>query len=382
MKKQVYLLSVKALLLSLIVSACSPTNPRLQTPPEENNVVTVSDSIGVYEVNSKVDILFVIDNSVSMDRHQSNLSRNIESFVEEFEKNKILDYHIAVTTISDQVSAQKRLEDPKWAGFTPPLVGELVPLKIKNTEGKLEASQGSRYISRNTENKIEVLKNTLIVGTVKLEDGGPQYEEVFPPVKAAIGPGAPVNNEGFYRPEANLVVIVITDADDASDITAEGLYNDLLRLKDGERKKIQVYAAVIPSSAPATCKRDYSNQKPAKIETLTQMFQNQSKKIVNLCSQNFGQELANIGIDLSQNIQTQTIQLPFIPEFKSKNDIKVYYGKQELKNDPKTGWMLDKSTLILGRNLDVEFETDAKIFVKATPVRIENYNNGRAKPAF
>ena len=65
-----------------------------------------------------------------------------------------------------------------------------------------------------------------------------------------------------------------------------------------------------------------------------------------------------------------------------KNDIKVYYGKQELKNDPKTGWMLDKSTLILGRNLDVEFETDAKIFVKATPVRIENYNNGRAKPAF
>src|SRR5688500_10837964 len=49
------------------------------------------------ESASKVDVLWVIDNSGSMAEEQENLARNFQSFIELFTRGAV-DYRIAVTT--------------------------------------------------------------------------------------------------------------------------------------------------------------------------------------------------------------------------------------------------------------------------------------------
>src|SRR4051812_48472685 len=90
-------------LLGLV--ACQPHDPEMTNPspaiapklPEpkidrKTTEVTADGLVVTYD--SRVDILFVIDDSRSMQAHTENLSRNIQAFVDGFAKNNAIDFHI------------------------------------------------------------------------------------------------------------------------------------------------------------------------------------------------------------------------------------------------------------------------------------------------
>ena len=76
-------------------------------------------------------------------------------------------------------------------------------------------------------------------------------------------------NMGFYRPDAYLMVLFISDAEDSSvNISDEGLYNFLIDLKggveNGARDKIMAVGAIAPVNE-TQCDRDPSGL-PYKVE--------------------------------------------------------------------------------------------------------------------
>src|SRR4051812_39407947 len=88
---------LKVLILILLVGACSPESPKREPPPLQHDTVDINAITETAEVNSKVDILFVVDNSLSMDDDQANLSREVDKFVRAFSENSLIDFHVGVT---------------------------------------------------------------------------------------------------------------------------------------------------------------------------------------------------------------------------------------------------------------------------------------------
>ena len=73
----------KKLIPSLLVaavlglSACRPSNPKYETVVPAAQAVEVGATLQKIDVTPKVDILVVVDNSLSMAFHQQNLANNI-----------------------------------------------------------------------------------------------------------------------------------------------------------------------------------------------------------------------------------------------------------------------------------------------------------------
>ena len=65
----------------LFLAACGSQNPDRQAPPEAKaEYVTVQGSQSTSLNDPKVNILFVVDNSGSMQGYQDKMARNIEFF--------------------------------------------------------------------------------------------------------------------------------------------------------------------------------------------------------------------------------------------------------------------------------------------------------------
>ena len=285
--------------------------------PEKS--VTDGNASDVFD--PKVDILFVVDNSGSMSTHQQNLARNIDLFVGAFLKTSIIDYNIGVTTTDVDGMAQ-------------PCCGKLA--------GQF------RVVNKSTPNASGVLKSNLMVGT-----SGSGTEQPFAGASQALD----VNmlngyNAGFVRKSAALTVIFITDAEDQSQrISATDLLNQLLALKNGDRKKILSYGAIVPTGVN-NCERDEPNATPRKIEEFLNIIPNGGggKNIVSLCAPDYGQRLADFALQIVDQISSQ-IFLTRLPDVKS---LQVFYGKSELPRDVRKGWAYDpeNNAILLGDQID------------------------------
>ena len=79
---------------------------------------------------SKIDVLWVIDNSGSMAPRQENIARNFQSFITEFTRNSI-DYRIAVTTTDIFKEAGRFVGTPKIISPTTPNVAAVFANNVK-----------------------------------------------------------------------------------------------------------------------------------------------------------------------------------------------------------------------------------------------------------
>jgi hypothetical protein len=410
------MISLKNLTLTLssilILSACSPSNPKKEAPLDPVEATETSASLEKIDVVPKVDILVVVDYSTSMGVHQENLAANIDGFVNAFSQNKLIDFHLAVTTIWDSYHCGRTTDKGL---FTPVLDsahpyddllkknkddyfcfprGELLPLKnpnyVKGDATKPMALEGPRYVTRNTENYLEIIKHTLLVGQFK----GPAYEENFTPVMPALtefqGAGQP--NAGFYRTDAYTIVIFITDADAGSNelsprISAESLKADLVSLKGGNSEKILAVGVVSPTNQ--TCPKDpQALSGPFEIEKFLKLTGN---KELSLCSpssgpKSFGAQLAKIGSDLTNKISPQVIQLRGCRDY--NKPFEVRFGKQLVSQatapDFTDGWSYDydSCTLTIGPNTKLSSEGDnagATLSILYTTINSRNGVNGRVK---
>lgn len=131
-----------------------------------------------------VDVLWVVDNSCSMGDDQDSLTQNFPSFIDYFEQVTGIDYRLGVVSTD--------VEDG-------------------NHEGKLREANGVRWIDNNTADKLGTFNSMALMGT-----SGSGDEAGRAAVHHATQTHVNGWNAGFFRANASLAVIVITDEDDSS----------------------------------------------------------------------------------------------------------------------------------------------------------------------
>ena len=308
--KKGLLLSLSAVIFVGLFYSCSPASEKLIAKPVVKYEKVDLKNNDVFRRPS-VDILFVVDNSASMGTYQKNVADNMDQFVDEFTKLKLIDYHIGVITTDAADGGQ--------------LVGS------------------PSYVETSTVDGLRKLKINLKVGT-----NGSATEELFGPTSTALSKRLLAGyNAGFYRQDAYLVIIFVSDAEDQSSITGSNLMNELIALK-GTKDKILSYGAMIPTgTSTGSCVQDEGN--PRKVEAFLAMNVNTGKNIVRLCDNDFGVKLVEFSKEIVQIVNKPIIlsKVPIIPT------IKVMYGSQEILSNTVTGWYFDpkQNAILFGEDL-------------------------------
>ncbi len=146
---------------------------------------------------TKMDVLFVIDNSGSMDEEQANLAENFPKFIEVLNafQGGSLDYHVGVTTTS----------------FPNELFGMMFG---SGAAGALLKTDGMTrpWVERADPGAVATFTKLAMVGL-----GGSGNEQPLRAARAAVTqPVADAANKGFLREDALLAVVILTDEEDGS----------------------------------------------------------------------------------------------------------------------------------------------------------------------
>jgi hypothetical protein len=330
----------------------------------------------------KADILFVVDNSDSMEAPQKNMNDNIDKFVSAFNADKRLDFHIGVTSIFDS-----RRYGPVVQKFWP--IGKLLPIVDgKNPvvpEGQWPSMEvgalGSDFVTR-VPGYAAILGKSLKIGVIHRMDahgndlGGPEFEELFSPVMPALDG----RNPGFVRQDAHLAVIFITDADDVSSISPSKLASDLVQLKGNDSSMLSTFAVL---SISQKCHKDPGNRRSkenpnyAENGQILEFIKETRGHSYDLCDKDFGVRLAEAGklIDKSAS-KAMKINLDSIPE---AGTLKVTLSgtSQEIpyQYDPSNYSITIQSSAMSGQ------PSDAQIDVTYVPVDVRRLGTNRTKAA-
>lgn len=181
--------------------------------------------------NNKVDILWIMDNSSSMAKHQQNLSNAIPGMVSKLNSLK-MDYQMAVVTSS---------------------MGGSVP-----NGGQFIGSPG--IITRSTPNVASLLASRLVVG----QDGS-NDERGLESMATVLSPSYQANaGKGFLRPDALLVVVALSDEDDKSKNGTTGIdyYRNFLDsvkapFADGTRSWVFNFIGILSTTGSCSTTSDY-----------------------------------------------------------------------------------------------------------------------------
>ena len=203
-------------LLALLLSACAgevqdfpdaaPTPDKGPAPFPDTFIADLGnrEAAVVYACDT-VDILFVIDNSNSMEQEQKNLAANFAKFIQRVEaiQPPIKSYHVGV--ISTDIGA---------GAFNDPI---LVGCKPKGDDGMLQhAATGSgcakSYSKFLTGPRSGLAQDFACIAQLGL--GGCGFEQQLESALRALTKQS--YNTGFLRPNAPLAIIFITDEDDCS----------------------------------------------------------------------------------------------------------------------------------------------------------------------
>ncbi|MBL4635467.1 MAG: hypothetical protein JKY56_16520, partial [Kofleriaceae bacterium] len=182
------------LLLAAYSAACS------SNASSSGDAQPASDSASV-QVCTKMDLLFIIDDSESMREEQENLSANLPGFIDILDNFNAgaLDYRVGITTTG-----------MNFALFTPPL--QSTNLMGDNGELRQECGMTKRWIEREDPDAKTQFSCVANVGL----DGPPLEMPLFATQLALRDRVKDGTNEGFLRDDALLGVIIISDEDDCS----------------------------------------------------------------------------------------------------------------------------------------------------------------------
>ena len=326
-------------LFFLVLNSCSDrvANKLDEAPrPKVKIEDKISDVTLTFE--PKVDILFVIDNSGSMGSHQYNLARQVNNFSHQITKNVLLDYHIGVLTSDMEKNGGELIGAPPW-------------------------------VDKTTINGSQVLAERLQPGS-----NGYFNEMFFEPLVASLeSPLVDGVNKGFYRSEAFLAVVFITDAAIEGPLSARATYDFLMQLKQNDKEKLAAYAAIIPPENPNNCATDnqWNERNLNRFIEFLNFFDNTGwgKTYFDLCSQTFGEDLARIGEDLENRIDL------FIPlkEYPVVETLKVRYGHQDIPPDESVGWSYnaERVGILLGKGLVLDEQPGAELIINYIPAKLE-----------
>lgn len=316
-----------ATLTVTVLGACEGSKNPPYTPMEVITNDEVSEKPTDFNVfNPRVDILFVIDNSGSMQSVQQAMANNAQRFADEMSRVSILDYHIGV--LSTDMDNCMFSGGGKKCGF---LVGQ------------------PTFVQKSTPDLVTTLASRMVLGT-----NGSATEVMFSPVMTALSTTMETGyNKGFYRQDAFLAVIFITDANEQSQYSPDDFMRFLVQ-KKGDPAKVLGYGVIRKLAEEKTC--DGSEDLDDKLETFLGKVVNgdvRQSNVLSLCDADYGPKLAAFAKDIVKRT-AGSVKLSRRPILRT---LRVFYGTQEIPNDAKTGWVYVPSDNSLALAEGIEWDT-------------------------
>ncbi|MBE2252586.1 MAG: choice-of-anchor D domain-containing protein [Myxococcus sp.] len=199
------------------------------------------------DTQPKADILLVVDDSGSMGDKQRSLSTNFGSFIQ-YAASAGVDYQIGVIT----TTADGNTCPPGFPVCPPPpsTLGEGILRTIRPGQ----ANQIGPILRSNTPNVGQAFQSLVNVGT----DGSGTEQALATAVMALTPPKIVTENAGFLRTDANLAIVIVSDAGDQSNQPLSYYENRLINVKGFNRLSMFTLSAIGPflSSAPTGCTYD------------------------------------------------------------------------------------------------------------------------------
>ncbi|MCB0377060.1 MAG: hypothetical protein KDD33_01080 [Bdellovibrionales bacterium] len=313
--------------LALLALGCQ-ADPGEKLIPAEKEKKIIDKGLEDVTFNPAVDILFIVDDSFSMDEEQTNMGVNSALFVDEIFKSRFIDYHIGVMTAS-----------PTFTGS-------------KSFGGRLVMENGVNYVERNTPNGKSLLNSFLNVGT-----GSLSQEEFFSIAIMGLTPPVVDNyNKGFYRDDAHLAIIFVTDTEDQSFYSSSEFIEFLLKLKNYDRNKVHLTGALVETLTTSWCQHEDQPGGSFKIKEAINEFRG---GIFELCSTDYGTGLAKAAQEIVRGVST--IYLDSLPVL---NTLRVTYAGVDLPQGQK-GWTYDPvaNAIRISEELEIDYVGSADLKV-------------------
>ena len=205
------------LLLVALVAGCAPDallttlGHDITFKPEVPDLAPAHRSeVLTQRIPEKIDVVWLIDDSLSMLAEQNELADNAAAFLKQYSASG-LDWHIGVITTN---------------------------MRDDDHRGKLQDGSGYRWVDPTVPDPITVFQSMAVVGR-----DGPNSEQGRDGLYASMNdPEAMAYNEGFYRDDARLSVIIVSDEDDHSDLALDDF---LLWISDLKQTTDMVTVAAI-----------------------------------------------------------------------------------------------------------------------------------------
>jgi hypothetical protein len=323
----------------------------------ENTQLSISPQYEV--VPTKIDVLWVVENSDSMETSQQALIDNFSRFINRF-ITKQYDFRIGVTT------------PDAWLGkFIP---GEEGRLRLK--DGANGQHSGVFVIDRNTPNLSHVFMVNARQGILGHSD-----ERPFQSVEEVLSfPG----NSDFRRPDAFLAVIIISDEDDFSNnsiFNLENQYNDPRIIPISHYKNffdnlagIGNYSINAVAIKDQNCLNQLNNGSGAarKIGVRYMQMAEATGGVVQSLCDDFGSSLEFISDTiLTKNPVNLNFKLDREPRIET---LQVLINGVAITQDPVNGWVYDPATMIVslhGQAAD-QIQNGGQINIVFDPLRPKN----------
>jgi len=213
----------------------------------------------------QADVLFVVDDSCSMQEEQSNLGSNLGAFLA-YATQEGIDFQIAVTTT-----------DIERGGAH----GRFVPVS---------GGSANRIIRPNTPNATSAFQSNVSQGT----NGSVDEQGLEAAYLALSDPLINTHNAGFLRTDAALAVIIVSDEEDHSSRALSFYENFLRNIKGFQNSGMFSLSAIVGTRQP-TCQGAGGRAEYA--DRYIRVSQNTGGVVESICNANWGQTLANIGLN-------------------------------------------------------------------------------------
>jgi hypothetical protein len=258
------------------------------------------------KAENKVDILFVIDNSGSMEYEQQSMAARMSNFMSQING---LDYKIAVTTTDPSNQTYGAGNIVKIKGLTnqyviTPDLGLATAQKVLgDTVQRTETGSGSEQG---------------IYGT---------YRAIERSIAATASP-----NKGFFRDGAGLAVVLISDEDESATAPKNIPANLVSLVKNTWTNKNFAFHSIITRPNDSICKKTYG----ATYGTVYAQMSALTGGIVgDVCASDYGSQLAGMGQSVQQMVKTIALDCAPIGDVRSSVQVKLngsaYAGSYEVQ---------------------------------------------------
>lgn len=272
-------------LVILLVSCDKNANYAYHDNPPEQKYSVKKYPIKQIQNDTKVDILWVVDNSLSMEPIQQNIVNNAKIFMQEFLGHKYLNWKMGVISTSDD-------EDP-YLGF-------------------------KTVFDHSSTDKVATFQTAINALGVR----GRADEHIFFNTLRMFK-----DFNHFFRRKSNVAIIMVSDEKEHSESDHGVNYsarNTLDQIKGyvSANRKLRFYGALQATdlkNCPTRSSWDYG---PYKGSPYQEIINSTGGMIVSACVADFGEKLAKIGKDIVKLIESPKVLLSERPLVDS---IQVYY---------------------------------------------------------